>query len=252
MNPVVLVWCLSFAVLFAIACGGETSPTPTQAPTLQVTVAPTTDVGATVSAAIAATAEARPTDTSVPTATPTPVIAYQDNFNDPQSGWEQLLFQDAEFGYIGGEYRMLVKATGILMRADAPSTEAPSFSDFDLQVRARYQGAALNKSYGLNFRFEDGDNFYSFRISPIIGGYIFQKRERGTSVTIIDGTISPHINLGTTPNVLRVIARGSKFELYANGQLLDTAVDQTFSGGRIGLMASTGTTQTEQRFSSMI
>ncbi len=173
-----------------------------------------------------------PTPTPTPTLTPTPFIAYRDNFNDPNSGWAELNTQNYDFEYIGGEYRMLVKATGQTGYSNAP----PSiFSDFDIVVSARYEGAALRKSYGLNFRHDSRDNFYLFLINPTSGIYSFFKRERGTWAAIIPWTPTPDIILGTTSNVLRVIARGSRFELYANGKLLDTAVDQTFTAGRIGL-----------------
>ena len=145
--------------------------------------------------------------------------------------------QDVDRGYSGGEYHIHIRATGWTAWSVAP----PSiFSDFDVGVRARYEGATLTKGYGLNFRYEDADNFYIFLIDPTSGDYTFQKQERGTWTAIIPWTPSPHIILGTTSNVLRVIARGSRIELYANGKLLDTAVDHTFTAGRIGLVVTSG------------
>ena len=161
---------------------------------------------------MAPTAEASPTETPVspssPTATPVPVVFYQDNFNDPNSGWGERLSQNYERGYIGGEYRILIKETGKYNWR----TATPPFSDFDVRVKARLEGAALGKSYGLIFR-QDGKNFYVFWINPTSGKYSLQKRESDEWTTIIGWTPSPHINLGTTPNVLRVIAQGSSFEL---------------------------------------
>ena len=182
--------------------------------------------------------KANPTETpiSLSASTVPPFIAYEDNFNDPNSGWGEGRNESVEGGYLGGEYRMLVKATNWFMRRN----ETPSYSDFDARVRARYEGGTLTKSYGLIFRFVDGDNFYVFEINPSSGKYQFRKREGGTWAKVIDWTPSSHINLGTTTNVLRVIGRGSRFELYVNSQFLEPAVDQTFTVGRIGLLASNG------------
>ena len=119
------------------------------------------------------------------------------------------------------------------------------FSDFDVQVRARIEGAALDKIYGLNFRYTEGGNFYVFEINPGSGSYRLIKQERGTWASIIDFTPSPHIFLGTTPNVLRVIARVSEIELYANDHWLATVVDDTFTSGGIGLIVTQGTDPNE-------
>ena len=274
LNLVVWARCLSFAGLFAVSCAFL----PTQAPVIPATVAPTPDIGATVSAAIAATTEANPAETPVSSPTPTvllptnfatilatiapteeasptetqvspstptvlrqdigaaPLIGYQDKFDDPNSGWGERRYQNAEVGYLEGEYRILAKPTNWFTRR----TAAPSFSDFDVRVKARFEGAALSKSYGLIFRDEDVENFYVFRVNPTSGKYAFRKRERGTWDTIIDWTASPHIIIGTKPNMLRVIARGERFELYANGKLLEPAIDQTFPVGQIGLFAANG------------
>ena len=178
---------------------------------------------------------AEPTNTPVPAIAPAPApfIAYQDNFDDPSSGWSTA-------SYVDGEYRMLVEQVGMVMWREAPLPAAPSLGDFDIQVRARYEGAALSKSYGLIFRYLDRNNFYIFKIDPVIGEYRLQKLEGGDWVEIISWSTSPHVNLATTTNVLRVIARGSRIELYADGKLLDTVVDQTFTEGRIGLSATNG------------
>ena len=178
-----------------------------------------------------------PTPTPAPAPTPAPYIAYQDNFNDSNSGWLILSNETGDRGYLGGEYRILINKPN---RSVVVPYVDSSFSDIDFQVRSRHEGAAVSKGYGLVFRSEDASNYYVLEIDPVNGVYRFRKRERASWLSITDWTSSPHIMLGTTPNVLRVIARGSRFELYVNGGLLNTAVDGNFQVGHIGLFAGNG------------
>ena len=58
-------------------------------------------------------------------------------------------------------------------------------------------------------------------------------------MSIIDPAFSPHIIFGTLPNVLPVIARGPRFDLYVNGELLES-VDDTYMVERLGLRGVDG------------
>ena len=172
---------------------------------------------------------------------PAPFIAYQDNFDDSDSGWgDYYIGQNFEQGYVRGEFRIILTKPGLVLGRSAPRTASPSLSDFDVEVKARYEGAALSKSYGLVFRFQDNDNHYVFEIDPVSGKYRFRMQERDDWTNLFSWRASPHIIVGSAPNVVRVIARGSSFELYVNGKWLDTVVDQTFAEGRIGIFVASG------------
>jgi len=114
-----------------------------------------------------------------------PFIAYQDNFNDPNSGWGIDSNDDLEIGYLSGEYRISPKKPNQPLAVLHPAT---SFSEFSFQVKARHDGAAVGGDYGLVFRREDRDNFYLFSVDPVNRAYVFVKRELGSWVSIIDRT----------------------------------------------------------------
>lgn len=205
------------------------NPVPTTAPALSET--PTSTPIPTLESS--PTARSKPTTTPEPAPAQSPGLGFQDDFSDPKSGFPERSTQNEEYGYVGGEFRILIKKAP---NRAAWATVSRSFCDLDLQVKARYQGPAIAKNYGLVFRYEDTDNFYNFRVDPILGKYNFRRRDRGAfSTALVGWTPSPHINVGNKPNLLRVVARGPTIELYANSFLLHTLVNPTFTCGKIGL-----------------
>jgi hypothetical protein len=194
-------------------------PTPTSAPTPTPTLTPTP------------VPTARPTPTPVPLPAGTSKLVYQDDFENPASGWPVVRTRDFQSEYAGGEYRVLVK----LQANQYWRAGAPFLGDFHAEVQARYKGGDQAKYYGMVFRFQDDENFYIFLVNPTSGTYILRKRERAAFSTLIGFTSSPSIQKGPVPNLLRVVARGATLQLYVNDTLVGHATDSTFATGRIGL-----------------
>jgi predicted small lipoprotein YifL len=115
---------------------------------------------------------------------------------------------------------------------------AVNLNDFNLTVTTSQLGGGLANGYGIIFHYLDPQNFYRFDISGD-GMWAFSRRHDDQWVHIVELTPSPAIHTGYAANVLRVIARDSTFEFYANGVLLDTITDNNLTLGRIGLFAST-------------
>lgn len=176
-----------------------------------------------------------PTPMPTPTPIPRPAPTYEDDFSNPASGWWQGATEDYEKGYVEGEYHILVKNEG---GWSVWATAGPWFAHFDAQARARCERAEGVKVYGLLFRYQDSSNFYDFDVDPIFRTYALWKREGGAWSAIVSWTESPAINPGEAPNLLRVICQGSQISLYANGELLATASDDSFSYGRLGLIVT--------------
>jgi hypothetical protein len=78
---------------------------------------------------------------------------------------------------------------------------------------------------------------YAFSVGQN-GSYIFFKwLPNSDPVTLASGTSSA-IKQGTNQlNVIAVAANGSSFDLYVNGQKIDSASDGSYSQGSIGLSA---------------
>jgi len=168
---------------------------------------------------------------NAPAADPGEPFTYQDDFSDPDSGWLESGGGTVR-EYTGGEYRVLVKTAGYA----SWSSGGPMFEDVDVQVQARYEGAAQSKAGGLLFRFQDNANFYGFFVDPVAGEYALYKVEGGSWSKIVDWTVSAAIHSGETANQLRADCEGSQITLYANSQQLAVVTDGSFGEGKLGLI----------------
>ncbi len=176
-----------------------------------------------------------PTDT--PTASPTPDFLYSEDFDDPDSGWYEAEDDVVLFEYSDGGYRMKVKTPRIIARTLSP--EEADYSDVKIEVDGTKIGGPKHSELGLIARYVDKNNFYVFLISTD-GMAQIQKKENGTysgisskSMKSVDG-----INADTLNHIVAV-CDGDKLELYANGNLVASATDDSFREGQIGLVVGT-------------
>jgi hypothetical protein len=81
---------------------------------------------------------------------------------------------------------------------------------------------------------DDWNQFYLFDIDP--DGYFSVYKFNTDTWTELVYDYSSAINTGTASNRLKVIREGSSIKAYANGTLLTTVVDGSFTGSRrVGL-----------------
>lgn len=73
----------------------------------------------------------------------------------------------------------------------------------------------------------------------------------GTDATDIANQPSSIIKPGYVTNTIAVVANGNTFDLYANGQNIDTVTDSTYSSGRIALFAEDISNSAEVAFSNV-
>jgi hypothetical protein len=163
-----------------------------------------------------------------------------DQLNQPDSyGWQDQTHYDNNGKFqtqcvfaLGSYYA--VAAGGQYVECPAQAT---NFSNLLYQVQITiFQG----HSGGLIFRCNQNDFHlcYAFRISTD-GTYIFEKyislNGRYVNLPITSGA-SAAIKQGLNQtNTLAVIARGSTFSLYVNGQYVASASDATYRSGEIGV-----------------
>ena len=153
-------------------------------------------------------------------------------------------------GYISGEYRILIKSSGIVQRVPAPSHVR--CSDCSLEVDARFASTA-NHSYGIYFGLNQADDYYLFVVYDN-GSFAILKWYNDEWHFLEGPTSSSAINLGQTPNHLRVDRRGSQITAYANGVYLASAQDSSLLGqGGVGLLAGSGDrTNVDARFDNFV
>jgi hypothetical protein len=165
--------------------------------------------------------------------------AFSDDFSDPASG---LLNDEAEQEWGRGHYTAAGQYTFELKPAPGAIydyyLDQTLPSDFLIEATASYTGAVDN-GYGLIFQVqvgEESDEFYAFRISGD-GFYTVEKTEGDELVPLIDWTASSLIDQTEgAANVLTVEGRTDTYNLYINGQQVDTFTDDTYSGGTFGFM----------------
>jgi len=164
-----------------------TAEPPTSTPTPPATVPPTP------TRTVAATATPTPTRTPTPTATQTPTatasptrtpvappqcwlpriarnyrystggtpMPFYDDFSDPMSGWPRSADNpDYAMGYVGGEYQILARKSGLVFVSLAPVQMQSDWVRISVKAR-RVSGSAL--AYGLVF---GGSDLYALMVSP--------------------------------------------------------------------------------------
>jgi len=161
-----------------------------------------------------------------------PLLQYFDDFSDPSSGWYIYDRGNIRWSYQEGEYEILVRNAHWWAGASAPISGIDNYS-IEADMR-RYIGAT--SIYGLIFGLVDWDHFYWFVVNPESQSYSVWKRDPNNWVPIVEWTFSSHINPSDASNHLKVERYGSQIVVYANGHLLATTSDDTYTGTlRVGL-----------------
>lgn len=155
---------------------------------------------------------------------------FADDFSDPTSGWPVFDNGNRRYEYLNNEYRILLRNT------DSWSGARPGFeaSDYNLTVDVRNATGNFG-DYGLLFGLsDDWSQFYTLVIYPD-GDYGIFQHDDGTWTSLADGP-SNSINPGITMNRLKVKREGDLIEAYANGELLASVSDGSYTGMRyVGL-----------------
>ena len=202
---------------------GTTSITPTVPP-----VAPTSPPTATESAATA------------PTATP-PLgedgnIVFEDDFSSSASGWEAGDYDTGSVGYTEEAYFVTSFGDGHTMWGVANR----SFDNVMIDVQAKQVSAPANNNngYGVMCREQGTSNAtgYLFLVSGD-GHYSIVKSVDGEFEWLVQWTPSELIRQGNTTNRIVVFCDGPSLGMYADGELLASVEDSSYTSGDIALAA---------------
>jgi hypothetical protein len=178
------------------------------------------------------------TPTNTPTFTPTPDFLYTEDFSNTRGGW--LLSDTATVlrAYYLGGYRILVRPANHSAWSGPPNRR--NYTDIKIEVDAKKIGGPDDNNFGILCRLTDNKNFYGLEISTA-GGALIYKYVNGELTGLssdyfqsVDG-----IKAGEEVNQIIAICNGDSLELYANGNLVASATDSSFSSGEIGLSVGT-------------
>jgi len=135
--------------------------------------------------------------------------------------------------FTAGTYHVKEYASGYFQPCFA---QAGNFSNFTLQV----QMTILSGEYGgIIFRADDQNSkFYLLQIGTNNSYQLFKyTSNNGDNASTLLTSYSSIIKGQNQPNLLTLIARGNQLTLFVNKQYIDTASDNTYKAGMIGLVA---------------
>ena len=175
------------------------------------------------------------------------------DFSDDVVGQPPKGFQ---FGYtakVGAPGKWVVQAEGTnkyLAQIDADNTRSRfpvavlsdiTAADVDLSVRFKPISGRVDQAAGLVWRFQNEDNYYIVRANALEDNVVLYKVEKGTRTDLpVKGEGRTYGKKAEVPSGqwsrLRVVATGTRFEVYVNGSKLYEVEDTTFGqAGKVGV-----------------
>jgi hypothetical protein len=167
-------------------------------------------------------------------------LVYEDDFEDPDSGWSTFLGENTAVSYEDGGYRMTVNLAQYIVWGNPEP--ALDLSDMVIEVDVRQVEGPLDNNFGILLRYlEDDDlrSYYWFQISGD-GYYSVDRRQEGDWVSLEGWEASDAVETGLgVTNHMRIDCSGGQFSFYNNDVHLVDIFDETIARGSIGLAAGT-------------
>mgnify|MGYP001089924900 CR=1 FL=1 len=163
-------------------------------------------------------------------------IIFQDDFSDPDSGWEVGKYDEGSVGYKNGAYVVISYSNGDTMWGVANR----SFDDIVIEVDATQvaAGPESDNDYGVICREQGDGNGYYLLLSGD-GYYAIIKAQDNEFYYLVDWTETEAIHKGNATNHIRAVCNGTSLELSVNGEYLASVEDNAFASGDIALTATT-------------
>ncbi|MBU1048431.1 LamG domain-containing protein [Candidatus Bipolaricaulota bacterium] len=162
-----------------------------------------------------------------------PEVLYEEDF-DGSPLWYQGEDDSRTWWVEQSKYHLLIKVRDITFVSR--NTQIGPLTDFQLDMDTYQLSGPDNNGYGVTFRHVDTDNLYRFSLSG--DGWVrFDKKVNGSYNVIRPWERTDLIHQGNATNHITVVADGSEFTFYINGQeVYDAAVlDTQFSSGNAGV-----------------
>jgi hypothetical protein len=159
------------------------------------------------------------------------VETFASNENDWPTGEEDGDLTSISLSITNGLYKWEALAHESFIYWSRP--EMPIVTDFNLSLEAQQITGPADGQMGVVFRQVDADNYYLFRISQD-QYYALQRSAANDWIRIIDWTPCPYVNPEEV-NKISVMATGSNYFFFVNGQFITEVFDDNLSSGRVGV-----------------
>jgi uncharacterized repeat protein (TIGR02543 family) len=162
-------------------------------------------------------------------------VLFSDNFSDDTGVWDTFSDENGSVFYENGWLHVVDYAGGFA----TGTWPHQHFTDFILEVETKLVGGNDITVHQVICRSQHTNgNYYEFAIGAS-GYYAISRWIDGNVTFLVDFTRSSYINQGVDAvNLIHIECIGSNLSLSVNGHVLATVTDTTFSGGDIGLGAT--------------
>jgi hypothetical protein len=173
-----------------------------------------------------------------------PLLVLSDSFNGPDgpaTNWTSLPNPKPSTGvWSVVSHALQHSAAGSSYHPAVLTNTFPALTNFNLQARA--MSSSTVGFFGLVWGLQDSTRFYMVQFYPNQGMRVYRTDNWFTTCQkLVDEPTAPTPSPGTW-FTLRLEARNGTFRLYVNGVLQGTVTDQTYPGGRVGVMGYGGAT----------
>jgi len=176
-------------------------------------------------------------------ATATASILFQDDFSNPNSGWNKETGADETTNYDHGQYLIAVQQPSV----DVWAEPGLDLTDVALQVQTQLAGGPVDNEFGVMCRYQrggDGKNSFYFFLISSDGYYALGKVSKDVRTILSPAQGSPQPSKAIQPqteaiNQLDATCQGSHMALSVNGTAVGDFNDGELTRGDIGLIAGT-------------
>jgi hypothetical protein len=186
--------------------------------------------------ALAACGPAKPTGTPL-----APGVLFQDDFSNPNTGWDKHTGVDVTTDYVDGQYLIAISDPGVNVWGQ-PGLD---FADVVFSADAQYVAGPANNEYGLVCRYQrggDGKNSFYFFLVSTDGYYALGKviKDARTILTPAEGSFQPLSALlpgQDAINQVQAVCQGDHMSMVVNGTPVGEFTDGDLKNGDIALIA---------------
>lgn len=163
----------------------------------------------------------------------TPNLLFEDNFSNPNSGWE-VSSQGGLKDYYNGTYHIQISETNIF----SWSVAQQSYGDIVISVDTAFTGPANMAEIGVICRMQNSQDFYFMTIRSD-GAFAVFKMYQGNEFFIgMEGyQFNDAIRTGLSTNHIQAECRGENLSLIVNNEHLITVQDSSYQVGDVGVLS---------------